>query len=115
MTTFKEVQDAATEFVTTRQWEQFQSPKNLSMALSGECGELLELFQWTTQEESRNLSPEKKARVAEEMSDILVYLSRIAAELDIDLLKAAQQKIAKNKAKYPVDKVQKNLRRPEEY
>ena len=114
-TTFEQVQDAATDFVTTRNWQQFQSPKNLSMALSGECGELLELFQWTTQEESRNLSEEKKERVAEELADILVYISRISAELDINLLDAAMNKIQKNNAKYPAEKVQGDLRRPEEY
>lgn len=93
-------------FAAERDWDQFHSPKNLSMALAGEAGELLELFQWLTQEESQALadSPEEMARVREEVADILIYLVRLADKLGIDLEEAAVEKIEKNVERYPVDK-----------
>ena len=93
-------------FVTERDWEQFHSPKNLSMALAGEAGELLELFQWLTQEESRALadSPEQMAKVREELADILIYLVRLADVLGVDLEAAALAKIETNAERYPVEK-----------
>ena len=93
-------------FAAERDWDQFHSPKNLSMALAGEAGELLELFQWLTQEESHALadSPEEMAKVREELADILIYLVRLADKLGVDLEEAALEKIETNAERYPVDK-----------
>lgn len=103
------------QFARTRDWEQFHSPKNLSMALSGEAGELLEHFQWLTEEQSQHLSDEKRKAVAHEMADILIYLVRLSERLDIDLLEAAYEKVAINEKRYPAEKVKGDARRAEEY
>ncbi len=92
-------------FAQERDWEQFHSPKNLSMALSVEVGEIVELFQWMTQEESRNLSPEKRIQLEEEIGDVLIYLMNLADKFRIDPLEAAEKKIQKNERKYPVHMV----------
>ena len=103
------------EFAVARDWEQFHSPKNLAMALSGECGELLEHFQWLTQQQSRDLSADKKREVSHEMADILIYLLRLSERLDIDLLQAVYEKMAINEKRYPADKVRGDARRADEY
>ena len=102
-------------FARERDWEQFHSPKNLSMALAGEAGELLEHFQWLSEQQSANLDPNKKDAVAMELADILIYLVRLAERLEIDLLEAAQRKIAINQARYPAERVRGDARRAEEY
>lgn len=102
-------------FARERDWEQFHSPKNLAMALAGEAGELLEHFQWLTEQQSAELSAEKKQQVAHELADILLYLIRLCERLDIDLLAAADEKIAINAARYPADKVRGDARRASEY
>ena len=102
-------------FARERDWEQFHSPKNLAMALAGEAGELLEHFQWLTEEESENLSDEKKQAVALEMADILIYLVRLGQRLELDLMDAAWRKISINEKRYPVEKVKGDARRAEEY
>lgn len=91
-------------FAAERDWEQYHSPKNLAMALSVEVAELTEHFQWLTQEESRLLPEAGKEAVREELADVLIYIVRLADRLDIDLLAAAELKIAKNAEKYPVRK-----------
>ena len=98
-------------FARERDWEQFQSPKNLAMALAGEAGELLEHFQWLTEAQSANLSPDKRRAVSHELADILNYLVRLAERLDIDLLAATDEKIAINERRYPADKVRGDARR----
>ena len=80
------------EFSKKRDWEQFHSPKNLSMALAAEAGELLEEFQWLSEIESRNMDQSKKLEVSLEMADILLYLIRMADVLDIDLLEVGKKK-----------------------
>ena len=102
-------------FARERDWEQFHSPKNLSMALAGEAGELLEHFQWLSEEQSADLPTGKKDQVALEMADILIYLVRLAERLDIDLVDAAYRKIALNQARYPAEQVRGDARRAEEY
>lgn len=92
-------------FVEERDWEQFHSPKNLAMAMIVEAAELVEHFQWDTLEESRQLSDEKRELVGQELADTLVYLLRIAEVTGIDLIEAANRKIALNGEKYPVEKV----------
>ena len=103
------------KFAEERDWDQFHSPKNLSMALNVEAGELLEHFQWLTEEQSRNLPPEKLQKVEQEIADIQIYLIRLADKLGIDILKAAREKIVHNEAKYPADKVRGSARKYTEY
>jgi NTP pyrophosphatase (non-canonical NTP hydrolase) len=102
-------------FARERDWEQFHTPKNLSMALAGECGELLEHFQWLTESQSACLAADKKTAVSHELADILIYLIRLAERLDIDLIAAAEAKIALNERRYPVHQVRGDARRAEEY
>lgn len=102
-------------FARERDWEQFHSPKNLSMALAGEAGELIEHFQWLSEEASADLGVEKKDQVALEMADILIYLIRLSERLGIDLVDAAYRKIAMNQARYPSERVRGDARRAEEY
>jgi NTP pyrophosphatase (non-canonical NTP hydrolase) len=91
-------------FVAERDWEQFHTPKNLSMALVAEAGELVEHFQWLTAEESDRLGPEARAEVELEIADVLLFLLRLCDRLGVDPLEAAQRKLALNAQKYPVDK-----------
>ncbi|MGN2243324.1 nucleotide pyrophosphohydrolase [Frateuria sp. GZRR33] len=97
------LQDALRAFAREREWEQFHSPKNLASALSVEAAELLEHFQWMTEEQSRALSEGKKNDIAEEIADVFLYLLQLSDKLDIDVLAAARQKLEINGAKYPVD------------
>jgi NTP pyrophosphatase (non-canonical NTP hydrolase) len=103
------------EFARLRDWEQFHSPKNLSMALAGEAGELLEHFQWLSEEQSASLPADKKDAVAMEMADILIYLLRLAERMDVDLLESAYRKMRINEERYPVEKVKGDARRADEY
>ncbi|MFT3897827.1 MAG: nucleotide pyrophosphohydrolase [Thermomonas sp.] len=92
------------EFAKERDWDKFHSPKNLAAALSVEAAELLEHFQWLTEGESASLSEGKRREVSEELADVFLYLIRLADKLEIDLWKAAEQKLSKNAEKYPVEK-----------
>ena len=109
------LRDRLREFATARDWERFHSPKNLAAALIVEAAELLEHFQWLTEEQSRALPPETKAEVATELADVLLYLVRLADQLGIDLHAAAAAKIAANEQKYPADKVRGSARKYTEY
>lgn len=91
-------------FAAERDWEQFLSPKNLVMALSVEASELVEHFQWLTEEQSKQLSPEACTAVSHECADVLLYLLQLSDKLGIDLIAAANHKIMLNAQKYPVDK-----------
>jgi dCTP diphosphatase len=93
------------EFAKQRDWDQFHSPKNLSMALSAEVAEIVEHFQWLTERQSNNLSSDKLEEVETELADTLIYLIRLADKLGIDLLAAAHRKIDVNARKYPIEKV----------
>ncbi len=95
------LRDALRIFCAERDWHQFHTPKNLVMALAVEAAELVEHFQWSTAVESANLTDEKRAAVADEIADVLVYLTELADVLGIDMLAAARQKIIKNAQKYP--------------
>lgn len=92
------------QFAKEREWQTFHSPKNLSMALAVEVSEIMEHFQWLTQEESRNLSQEKHEKVKDEIGDVMIYLANLADQLSIDPIDAAKQKLDKAKEKYPVSK-----------
>lgn len=101
--TLDELAARLAEFARERDWDQFHAPKNLAMALAGEVGELLEHFQWLTEEQSGALPPDSKDAVALEMADVLLYLVRLADKLGVDLAAAAERKIALNAEKYPVE------------
>jgi len=103
------------EFARLREWEQFHSPKNLAMALIAEAAELVEHFQWLSEEQSRGLAADKLAEVRLELADILIYLIRTADRLGIDLIAAAEDKIAINERRYPVEKVRGKARRAADY
>jgi NTP pyrophosphatase (non-canonical NTP hydrolase) len=102
-------------FTRDRDWHQFHSPKNLAMALAVEVAEILEHFQWLTEEQSRAVDPEKLAEIKDEIGDVLIYLVRLADELGIDPLEAANQKLEKNEKKYPADKVKGKALKYDEY
>jgi dCTP diphosphatase len=110
-----ELQRRVAAFAAARDWDQFHSPKNLAMALSVEASELLEEFQWLTEEQSRVLDAERRERVRLEMADVLIYLLRLAGKLDVDLARAATDKIALNERKYPADRVRGSARKYTEY
>lgn len=92
------------EFAEKRDWEQFHSPKNLSSALVVEAAELLEIFQWMKEEESRSPDADTMERVKEEIADVQIYLVRIADILGVNIASAVKNKLAKNASKYPVEK-----------
>jgi NTP pyrophosphatase (non-canonical NTP hydrolase) len=110
-----ELQRRLAEFASARDWDQFHSPKNLAMALSVEASELVEEFQWLSEEQSRALEPERYERVRLEAADVLIYLVRLADKLGIDLLRAADDKIALNERKYPADRVRGDSRKYTDY
>jgi dCTP diphosphatase len=92
------------QFAADRDWDQFHSPKNLASALAVEAAELLEPFQWLTEEQSRTLTLKQAADVRKEIADVFIYLVRLADKLDVDLVAAAWEKVAENASKYPVSK-----------
>jgi NTP pyrophosphatase (non-canonical NTP hydrolase) len=96
-----DLRNAIRAFIGARDWEQFHSPKNLAMALSVEVSEVVEHFQWLTEEQSRNLPPEKLAKVREEIGDVMIYLVELADKLGIDPVEAAKAKVEVNERKYP--------------
>jgi dCTP diphosphatase len=105
------------EFVKERDWDQFHNPKNLAMALSVEASELVEIFQWLDLNQSLELlkNPEKKQKVTDEIADIFVYLLRLSEKCDVDLIEAAKEKLAKNRAKYPAELVKGKAKKYDEY
>ena len=109
------LRDKLRAFAEARDWDQFHSPKNLSMALIVEVAELMEHFQWLTEAQSGNLDAEKKAVVAEELADILLYLVRLSDKLEVNLLEAALHKLEKNAAKYPAEQVRGNAKKYSDY
>jgi len=111
----KKLQRVLQDFADERDWNQFHSPKNLSMALIAEAAELVEHFQWVSEEDSYQLSEKKKHEVGEELADILLYLVRISDRLGIDLEEATYRKIEVNRLKYPADKVRGSSKKYTEY
>jgi dCTP diphosphatase len=109
------LQQRLAAFAAARDWEQFHSPKNLAMALSVEASELVEEFQWLTEEQSKALDAERRERVRLELADVLIYLLRLADRLDVDLLRAADDKIAQNERKYPAERVRGDARKYTDY
>lgn len=109
------LRDRIRAFVDERDWDQFHTPKNLASALSVEAAELLEPFQWLQTGAAGELGVQKLVQVRHEMADVLVYLVRLADKLDVDLMAAADEKMALNRDKYPADKVRGDSRKYDEY
>ena len=110
-----DLRDAIMVFIEERDWEQFHSPKNLAMALSVEVAEVVEHFQWLTEEQSQDLSPEKLAEIREEIGDVMIYLTELADKLGIDPVEAARAKVAINDQKYPAELVKGKASKYTEY
>ena len=115
MNDLRQIQQRMNDFVAERDWEQFHSPKNLSMALAVEAGELMEHFQWLTEEQSATLPPDKLAEVEQELADILLYLVRIAEQTGLDLPAAVIRKMDLNEKKYPAAQVRGSALKYTEY
>jgi NTP pyrophosphatase (non-canonical NTP hydrolase) len=111
----EELRERLASFARDRDWDQFHSPKNLSMALIAEAAELVEHFQWLSEEDSRNLSAEKHEAIAMELADIFIFLIRVADKLDVDLTKTTWKKIELNETRYPVSIVKGSAKRASEY
>ena len=109
------LQQRVAAFAAERDWEPFHSPKNLAMALSVEAAELVEEFQWLTEAESKALDAERRERVRLELADVFIYLLRLADRLDVDLMRAADDKMVLNERKYPADRVRGDARKYTEY
>jgi NTP pyrophosphatase (non-canonical NTP hydrolase) len=103
--------DVLRRFAAARDWEQFHTPKNLAMALAVEAAELLEQFQWLTPAQSARLDARRQRAVADEIADVLLYLTRLADVLGIDAIAAARRKIRINARKYPVRRAKGNARK----
>ncbi len=115
MRDLEELKQRLRVFVAERDWDQFHNPKNLAMALSVEASELVELFQWLTEQQSAAPDEKLRRRAAEELADVLWFLVRIADRLDIDLLAAAESKLIQNAEKYPAERVRGQARKYDEY
>ena len=99
-----ELQSAIDAFIAERDWAQFHAPKNLAMGVAIEAAEIMEHFLWCSPEESFALEPAKRAQVANEIGDVLIYLIELGHALDIDIIAAARAKLELNRDKYPVEK-----------
>lgn len=115
MQDLNQLQEYLRQFAKERDWDQFHSPKNLAMALSVEVSELLENFQWLTEEQSYALDDKQREAVIDEIADVQIYLARLADKLNIDIGDAIAQKTVKNEAKYPADKVKGSSKKYTEY
>ena len=109
------LRDKLRAFAEARDWDQFHSPKNLSMALMVEAAELMEHFQWLTKAQSAELPPNDKQAIGEELADILLYLVRLSDKLEVDLKEAALHKLEKNAAKYPAEQVRGSAKKYSAY
>jgi len=100
----KALSAAIAAFARERDWEQFHSPKNVAMALSVEASEILEIFQWVTEEQSKGLPPDQIQHLREELADTFIFLLKLANHYQVDLIEASHEKLKKNAKKYPVEK-----------
>lgn len=114
-TDYEQLTQDMRRFAAEREWDKFHSPKNLAMALAGEAGELLECFQWLTEDESKQLSGAQYQAVAYEIADIQLYLLRLADKLNVDIVATCREKMIKNAEKYPADKVRGSSKKYTEY
>ncbi|HXF77742.1 MAG TPA: nucleotide pyrophosphohydrolase [Usitatibacter sp.] len=114
MDDLEELRRKLRDFAAARDWDQFHSPKNLAMALAAESGELLEVFQWLTEEQSRRLDTRARSAAADEIADVLLYLVRLADKLGLDPIAEAKRKLAENEKRYPADKARGSSRKSTE-
>ena len=114
MSDLQEIRLAVRQFTAEREWQQFHSPKNLAMALAGETGELVSLFQWLSEDESRNMPAARLADAADEIADVQMYLVALADQLGIDIAQAVAGKMEKNARKYPADAFRRSARKYDE-
>ena len=103
--TLQDLKERMATFVRERDWEQFHNPKNLSMSIAIEAGELMEHFQWLTEQQSKQLDAEALQEIGEELADIVIYSLSMANYLQLDLSATVLAKMAKNRLKYPKDQV----------
>ena len=105
-----EIRQRLADFAKDRNWDQFHTPKNLSMALAAEAAELLEIFQWLTDEQSKEVvnNEREMAQLRQGIADVMIYLIRLADKLSIDIEKAIRNKIELNEKKYPVELAKDN-------
>lgn len=108
MSDIKDLTNQILSFRDERDWKQFHNPKDLAMSLLLEAAEVLEHFQWKSPEEIQEYIKSNKEDIAEELADTLYWVLLMSADLNIDIVKASQEKLAKNYAKYPVDKAKGN-------
>jgi dCTP diphosphatase len=113
----KALQATLQEFADARGWDQFHGPKNLAMALSVEASELLEIFQWLSDDDASQIADHEvsKQRVAEELADVAIYLLRLADKVGVDLEASIGAKIVKNGEKYPAELVYGSAKKYTEY
>ncbi|MEJ2360014.1 MAG: nucleotide pyrophosphohydrolase [Gammaproteobacteria bacterium] len=111
----EDLQQRLLQFARERDWEQFHAPKNLAMALAVEAGELMEHFQWLSEEQSEALSDDKRREVAYELADVLIFSLRLADRLGVNLPQVIEEKIRINEQKYPAAKVRGSARKYTEY
>ena len=108
-----ELKSSIKAFIRARDWEQYHAPKNLAMALSVEAAEIVEIFQWKEADEP--LSPTEQEHLRQEIGDVLVYLLELAEKFEIDIVKAAKEKMLLNDQKYPVNLVKGKANKYTEY
>ncbi len=101
MSELTDLRDELRAFAVERDWDQFHSPKNLASALTVEAAELLEPFQWLTEEQSSSLTDKQRCAVMDELADVQIYLIRLADKLDVDLVQAVRTKMVRNAERYP--------------
>lgn len=109
------LQEALIQFADARDWAQFHSPKNLSMALTVEAGELMEHFQWLTEDASKSPNPELREKIEQEIADVFMYTLLLAKRLNIDILQACKTKMEINEKRYPADVVRGSAKKHNEY
>jgi dCTP diphosphatase len=114
-TTLEQLKTKLKQFVEERDWQQFHSPKNLSMAIASEAAELLELFMWVDNKESVARLQEKRQEVEDEVADVILAVLAMASRYDIDVAQAIERKIKKNAQKYPVELVKGKWKKYNEY
>jgi len=114
LTELENLREQLRDFAAVRDWDQFHSPKNLAMALAVEAGELLETFQWLTEEQSRSLAPKALDAASAEVADVLLYLIRLSDQLGIDPIAAANRKLLANAVKYPAEKARGSSKKYDE-
>ena len=113
--TIDDLREELRRFVQARDWEQFHSPKNLAMGIAAEAGELLEIFLWLTGDESRALDESQREQLKQEIGDVMIYLTLLADQFDLDPVTCARDKLRLNEQKYPAERVRGSAKKYTEY